>query len=128
MHTSKPEEPETVSEYIASAPREARANLSKLRSCIRAAAPGAMEGLQRGMPTYSQKRTLVTFAACGSHINFYPTQSVVRAFVDELSDLVSSSGSIQFPLDQPLPLQLIGRITAFRVRECLDEDKRKRTS
>jgi len=69
----------------------------------------------------------VTFAAHKHHIGFYPTPSAVKAFADDLSKFVTARGSIQFPLEKPLPLSLIRKITAFRVRESIEEDKKWRT-
>jgi uncharacterized protein YdhG (YjbR/CyaY superfamily) len=98
-----------------------------MRACIHKAAPGAKEGLKWGMPAFSYGRILVTFAAFKSHIGFYPTPSAVKAFADELSKFATASASIQFPLDKPLPLSLIRKITAFRVRESIEKDGKWRT-
>ena len=95
-------------------------------ACVRAAAPGAVEGLKWGMPALSYQRILVTFAGFRHHIGFYPTPSAVRAFKRELAKYHTATGSVQFLLDQPLPLALIRKITAFRVRESVDEDGRWR--
>jgi len=124
---SKKSRPKTITEYINAAPKEARPKLREMRDCIRAAAPGAEEGLKWGMPAFSQGRILVTFAAFKSHIGFYPTPSAVKAFAKELSPYKTAENSIQFPLEKPLPLSLIRKITAFRVRETLEEDKKWRT-
>ena len=118
----KPRRPGSVAEYIQAAPSAARAKLRELRACVRAAAPGASESLKWNMPTYSHHRILVMFAAFKQHIGFFPTSSVTRAFVSELSDYHTGKGSIQFPLDRPLPRALIRRMTALRVCESkLDE-------
>ena len=98
-----------------------------MHACIRKAAPGATEGLKWGMPAFSHRRILVTFAAHKSHIGFYPTPSAVSAFAKELSKFVTAKGSIQFPLEKPLPLSLIRKITAFRVRESIEHDGKWRT-
>jgi len=116
--------PGTVAEYIKAAPREAQAKLREMRECIREAAPGAKESLKWGMPAFSYHRILVTFAAFKNHIGFYPTPSAVKAFEKDLSKFKTAKGSIQFPLAQPLPLPLIRKITAFRVRESNEEDKK----
>ncbi len=79
------------------------------------------------MPAFSYKRILVTFAAFQHHIGFYPTPSAVKAFAKDLAKFKTASGSIQFPLDRPLPLPLIRKITAFRLQESLTEDKKWRT-
>ena len=119
--------PKTVTEFINRAPRQARKKLREMRACVRAAAPGATESLKWGMPAFSYKRMLVAFAGYAHHIGFYPTPSAVKAFAKELSRYHTAKGSIQFPLDKPLPLALIRRITAFRVRESVGADKRWRT-
>lgn len=107
--------PKDIPEYIDTAPKEAQKKLREMHACIRKSAPGAQESLKWGMPAFSYRRILVTFAAPKSHIGFYPTPSAVSAFAKELSKFVTAKGSIQFPLDKPLPLTLIGKITAFRV-------------
>jgi uncharacterized protein YdhG (YjbR/CyaY superfamily) len=119
--------PQTVTEYINDAPKEARKKLREMRACIRKAAPGAKEGLKWGMPAFSYHRILVTFAAFEHHIGFYPTPSAVKAFAKELSKFATASSSIQFPLDKPLPRSLIRKITEFRVRESMEEDAKWRT-
>jgi len=124
---TKKTKPTTVTEYINAAPKEARQKLREMRATVRAAAPGAAEGLKWSMPAYSYRRILVTFAAFKHHIGFYPTPPAVKAFAKQLSGYKTATGSIQFPLDKPLPLDLIRKITAFRVRESVDEDKKWKT-
>jgi uncharacterized protein YdhG (YjbR/CyaY superfamily) len=121
---SKKEKPKNIAEYIQAAPKEARGKLHEMRSCIRAAAPGAKESLKWGMPAFSYRRILVTFAAFKHHIGFYPTPSAVMAFAEDLSKFKTAKGSIQFPLEKPLPLPLIRKITAFRVRESIEQDRK----
>jgi uncharacterized protein YdhG (YjbR/CyaY superfamily) len=116
--------PKSITEYIAAAPKEAQGKLRQMRTCIRSAAPGAKESLKWGMPAFSYHRILVTFAAFKHHIGFYPTPRAVKAFAKDLSKYKTGGSSIQFPLDEPLPLPLIRKITAFRVRESLEEDRR----
>ena len=125
--TPKKARPKSITEYIDAAPKEAQKKLRDVRACIRASAPGAKESLKWGMPAFSYERILVTFAAHKNHIGFYPTPSAVKAFAKELSKFATASGSIQFPLDKPLPLPLIRRITAFRVRESNEKDGKWRT-
>src|SRR5690349_9111226 len=125
--TAKKTRPVSVGEYIEAAPKEAQKKLREMRACIRKSAPGATEGMKWGMPAFSYKRILVTFAAHTRHIGFYPTPSAVRAFAKELSKFNTARGSIQFPLEKPLPLPLIRKITAFRVRESLEQDRKWRT-
>ena len=126
MNTKKAR-PKGITEYISAAPKEAQKKLREIRVCIRKCAPGATEGLKWGMPAFSYRRILVTFAAHKSHIGFYPTPSAVSAFAKELSKFVTARGSIQFPLGKPLPLPLIRKITAFRVRESIEQDGKWRT-
>ena len=117
----------TIDEYIAAAPKEAQKKLREMLACIRAAAPDAIESLKWGMPAFSYRRILVTFAAYKHHIGFYPTPSAVKAFAKDLGNFKTADASIQFPLEDPLPLDLVRKITAFRVRESLKEDKKWRT-
>ena len=119
--------PKTIDEYIQAAPKEAQEKLREMRACIRAAAPRAKEGLKWGMPAFSYRRILVTFAGFKNHIGFYPTPSAVTAFAKELSKFSTAKGSIQFPLEKPLPLSLVRKITAFRVKESVEQDKKWKT-
>ena len=93
-----------------------------MRACVRGAVPGAVEELKWGMPAYSYRRILVIFGGFKKHIGFYPTTSAMRTFAKELVKFKTAKGSIQFPLDQPLPRSLIRRITAHRARESLQKD------
>src|SRR5580692_11387799 len=116
--------PTSITEYIDAAPKEAQKKLREMLACIRKSAPGVKEGLKWGMPAFSYRRILVTFAAHKTHIGFYPTPSAVSAFAKDLSKLTTAKGSIQFPLEKPLPLPLIRKITAFRVRESIEKDEK----
>jgi uncharacterized protein YdhG (YjbR/CyaY superfamily) len=127
MMNPKKARPKTITGYIQAAPKEAQKKLREMHACIRKAAPGATEGLKWGMPAFSYQRILVTFAAHKTHIGFYPTPSAVSAFAKELSKFTTAKGSIQFPLVKPLPLPLIRKITAFRVRESIEQDKKWKT-
>ena len=119
---NKKTKPATIEEYIEDAPAEVQEKLRQMHACIRAAAPGASESLKWRMPAYSYTRILVTFAVFKNHIGFYPTPSAVKAFEKSLSKYKAAESSIQFPLDKPLPLELITRITKFRVQESLMGD------
>jgi|ERR1700674_2215817 len=119
--------PKSITDYINAAPKEAQKKLREMRACIRTSAPGAKESLKWGMPAFSYRRILVMFAAHKHHIGFYPTPSAVSAFASDLSRFVTARGSIQFPLEKPLPLPLIRKITAFRVRENIEDDRKWRT-
>jgi uncharacterized protein YdhG (YjbR/CyaY superfamily) len=127
MMATKKTRPATIDEYIAAAPKEAQKKLREMLTCIRIAAPDATEGLKWGMPAFSHRRILVTFAAYKHHIGFYPTPSAVKAFAKDLAKFKTSDAAIQFPLEDPLPLDLVRKITEFRVRESLAEDKKWRT-
>jgi uncharacterized protein YdhG (YjbR/CyaY superfamily) len=125
--TPKKARPKSITEYINAAPKEAQKKLRQMRACIRTSAPGAKESLKWGMPAFSYGRILVTFAAFKDHIGFYPTPSAVKAFANDLSKFATASASIKFPLEKPLPLPLIRKITAFRVRESIEKDRKWRT-
>jgi uncharacterized protein YdhG (YjbR/CyaY superfamily) len=109
--------PADVTEYLARCAPEVRTQLTALRRLIQHAAPAAVETLAYGMPTYRQGVNLVHFAAFPQHIGFYPTPAGMTAFAAEFAGYVSGKGSVQFPLDQPLPLDLIERVVRFRVAE-----------
>jgi uncharacterized protein YdhG (YjbR/CyaY superfamily) len=121
MFTRK-KRPKDVSEYIRAAPKNVQKKLREMRATIRKAAPGATESLKWGIPSFSYHRILVTYAAFKHHIGFYPTSSAIRAFAKELSNFKTAKGSIRFPLEKPLPLGLIRKITAYRVKESKGKD------
>jgi uncharacterized protein YdhG (YjbR/CyaY superfamily) len=114
--------PKAVTEYIAAASKESRPHLRAMRKTVRAAAPGAIENLKWGMPAYSYRRILVMFAGFKNHVSLFPTMSAVRAFKKELGPRLTSAGTVQFPLDKPIPLALVRKITLFRVKESLEKD------
>ena len=109
----------TVDEYIASFPEETQVKLQELRSTIRAAAPEAEEKISYQMPTFFLKGNLVYYAAWKKHIGFYAIPSANEAFQDELAAYTVSKGAVQFPFDQPLPVDLVTRMVRFRVAENL---------
>jgi uncharacterized protein YdhG (YjbR/CyaY superfamily) len=111
--------PTTVDEYIAGYPPDVREILEQIRTAIREIAPDAEETIKYQMPTFVLKGNLVHFAAYKRHIGLYPTPSGIDEFVDELAPYVGGKGSVRFPLDQPIPFDLIRRIVAFRVKENL---------
>jgi uncharacterized protein YdhG (YjbR/CyaY superfamily) len=111
--------PQTIDEYIAACPDEVQPLLQQIRQTIHAAAPDAQEAISYQMPTFKLHGNLVHFAAYKKHIGFYPVPSGIEAFKDELAGYASSKGAVQFPLNQPLPLDLISRIVTFRVAENL---------
>ena len=108
----------TIDEYIAQFPPETQRVLQEVRELIRAHAPDATETISYAMPTFDlNKRHLVHFAGYEHHIGFYPIPTGVEAFKDELSRYKMGKGSVQFPLDEPMPRDLIARIVDFRVAE-----------
>jgi uncharacterized protein YdhG (YjbR/CyaY superfamily) len=109
----------SIDEYIAACPAEIQPRLQELRAAIKAAAPEAAERISYGMPAFTFKGNLVYFALFKKHVGFYPIPTGITAFEQELSVYPRGKGSIQFPLDQPLPLELIGRIVKFRAAENL---------
>jgi uncharacterized protein YdhG (YjbR/CyaY superfamily) len=117
----------TIDEYILMYPEKIRNILYELRNVIRNAAPDAAEKISWQMPTFVLHGNLVHFAVHKSHIGIYPGQSGVEVFLDELKDYKTSKGAIQFPLDKPMPFELIGRIVKYRAIENLRwaEEKKK---
>jgi uncharacterized protein YdhG (YjbR/CyaY superfamily) len=108
----------TIDEYVAEFPPGTRAVLEEMRALIRAEAPEATETISYAIPTFDLGgRHLVHFAGYEKHIGFYPGARGIAAFKEELTGFKSAKGSVQFPLRQPLPADLIRRIVAFRVEE-----------
>src|SRR5580765_6965199 len=116
---TKPTKPETIAGYIAGFPPRVQKLLRKVRATVRKAAPGAQEGISYRIPVFTLKGDLVYFAAFKKHLGLYPRVSGIRKFKKELSGYKSAKGSVQFPLDRPLPYGLIGKIVKFRVKENL---------
>lgn len=110
----------SIDEYIATFPEEIQKLLEELRATIKASAPAAGEKISYQMPTFFQNGGLVGFAAYKNHIGFYPGASVIQEFESELRKYKTAKGSIQFPIDKPLPLKLIRKIVKFRVAENLE--------
>jgi uncharacterized protein YdhG (YjbR/CyaY superfamily) len=111
--------PQTIDEYIAGFPPDVQEILQKIRRTIHEAAPDATEKISYQMPTFYLKGNLVHFAAFKEHIGFYPVPSGIEKFKKELSVYKQGKGSVQFPLDQPMPYELITKIVKFRVKENL---------
>ena len=125
METSKTP-PQTIDDYIANFPKDVQLILEKVRKTIRKAAPDAQEKINYGIPTFTLNGNLVHFAGFKNHIGFYPTPSGVEKFKKELSKYEGAKGSVQFPLEEPIPYNLITRITEFRVKEQLAKGKKKK--
>ena len=115
----------TIDEYITQFPLDVQKTLRTLRNVIKEAAPDAIEKISYQMPAFVLYGNLVYFAAHKSHIGLYPAPSGVEAFKDELSGYLAGKGSIQFPLDKPLPYELIARIVKARVAENMRKAKQK---
>jgi uncharacterized protein YdhG (YjbR/CyaY superfamily) len=110
----------TVDEYISTFPADIQKILEKIRGIIKKQAPEAVESISYGMPGYkTNKRQLVYFAAYKNHIGFYATPTGHAKFAEELSTYQQGRGSVQFPLNKPIPYNLITRIVEFRVKENL---------
>ncbi|MEZ4891390.1 MAG: DUF1801 domain-containing protein [Saprospiraceae bacterium] len=112
-----------IDTYIATYPKETQILLEQVRATIRNAAPEAQETMSYGIPTFKMKRNLVHFAGYKNHIGFYPGASGIANFQRDISAYKSAKGSIQFPIDQAMPLALIERIVAFRVQEEMSKAK-----
>ena len=112
-----PSASDTIDAYIATFPKKVQTILTRIRRLIRKAAPEAEEAMKYRIPTFVWHGNLVHFAAFEHHIGFYPTPSGIEHFQKELADYPTAKGSIQFPLDQPIPYDLIEKIVAFRVQE-----------
>lgn len=117
---------ETIDDYIATFPEHIQTILREMRAAITEAAPDAEERISYRMPTFYLQGNLVHFAAHTRHIGFYPGPSAVEAFSPDLAAFESSKGAIRFPIDRPLPLELIGRIVRFRVDENLRNAESRR--
>ncbi|PAW92966.1 hypothetical protein CKK33_05455 [Mucilaginibacter sp. MD40] len=109
--------PVDTNAYIASFPDDIRMKLEELRNAIIQAAPHATETISYGMPAYKQHGILVYFAAQSKHIGFYPGAKAIEVFANELTPYDTSKGTIRFLIDAPLPLDLVARITQFRVKD-----------
>ena len=117
--------PQNIEEYIAGYPKDVQAILEKVRMTISKAAPAAEEAIKYQIPTFILNGNLVHFGGFKNHIGFYPTSTAIAKFKDELSGYVGAKGSVQFPLDKPIPFGLISKIVKFRVKENLERAKQK---
>ena len=111
--------PKNIDEYITGFPPDVQKILQKIRTTIHEAAPEATEKISYQMPTFFLKGNLVHFAGFKEHIGFYPVPTGIEKFKKELSVYKQGKGSVQFPLDQPMPYDLITKIVKFRVKENL---------
>ncbi|MGE5812549.1 MAG: iron chaperone [Ignavibacteria bacterium] len=111
---------ETIDEYIKTFPEDVQKILQKIRETIKEAAPGAEEAISYQMPTFKLNGNLVHFAGYKNHIGFYPTPSGTEAFKKEIAVYRAGKGSVQFPIDKPIPISLIKKIVKFRVNESAE--------
>ena len=111
----------TVDEYIRTFPKNVQVILQSLRQTIKEVAPDAVETISYQIPTFKLNGNLVHFAAYKNHIGFYPTSSAIYAFKGQLSQYKISKGTVQFPLEKPIPFDLVKKMVAFRVMENLNK-------
>jgi uncharacterized protein YdhG (YjbR/CyaY superfamily) len=123
MQTFKPE---TIDEYISSFPKPVQSLLQQVRKTIHSAAPDAEEAISYAIPTFKLNGNLVHFAAFKNHIGFYPAPTGLKEFEKDLSPYIQGKGSVQFPLDQPLPLALITKIVKFRAEQNMAKPVKKK--
>ncbi len=116
-----------IDEYIALFPADIQEKLTKIREVVHQAAPDAVERIAYQMPTFSLEGNLVHFAAFKNHIGFYPTPSGTEEFRRELAAYDGSKGTVRFPLDKPVPYELISRIVTYRVKENLAKAEAKKS-
>ena len=121
--------PDSIDAYILTFPPEIQKILEQVRAIIQKTAPNAEEKISYGMPTFTlNKVNLVHFAAFKSHIGFYPTPVGMDEFKNDLAGSKTGKGSVQFPLDQPMPFDLIKRIVEFRIQDVLNKAPKKKSS
>ncbi len=123
MSVSKPK---TVDEYIAAASPNVKEHLERLRMAVLQAAPQAQEGISYEMPVYKLNGVLVYFGGFTKHVSLFPGPDAIAAFKDELTEYKTSNGTIQFPLNKPIPVMLVKKIVKFRLKENLAKVKNKK--
>ena len=109
-----------IDEYIADFPVDVQLMLQKVRTAIRKAAPKAEEAIKYQMPTFVLNGNLIHFAGYQNHIGLYPGSKPIEQFKDDLVKYRTSKGTVQFPLDKPIPVGLVGKITKFCVKRNLE--------
>ena len=113
----------TIDQFIANYPENVQEILQKIRQTIHEVAPEAKEKISYGIPTFKLKGNLVHFSAYEHHIGFYPGAGAIVTFKDDLKAYNTSKGTVQFPLDQPIPYDLIKRVTLYRVEQQINKEK-----
>jgi uncharacterized protein YdhG (YjbR/CyaY superfamily) len=121
------ENAKTIDEYIAGFDPKIQMTLNKLRNFIKSEVPEATEKISYGMPTFYLNGNLVHFAAFKDHYGFFPSPSGIDEFEKELSSYRSGKGTLRFPLDKPIPWEIIKKVIQFRVKENVDKTKTKKT-
>ncbi len=116
----------TIDQYISEAPQEVQERLNNLRTVIKAEVPDAEERIAYAMPTFSQNGNLVHFAYFKNHIGFFPAPSGIENFKDELAKYKTSKGTVQFPLNEEIPMDLVREIVRFRLKENLAKAAKKK--
>jgi uncharacterized protein YdhG (YjbR/CyaY superfamily) len=116
--------PNTISEYIDSAPPQAKVHLRKLYALLKRVAPGATEAVKWGSPVFEDRRILFAFSAHKVHINFAPTPAAMEPFRNELVKYKTGNGTLQIPYDKPIPEALVRKIALFRVKDVRQNDAR----
>lgn len=111
----------TVDEYIKTFPASVRSILEKVRQTIKQAAPQAEEVISYGIPTFKLNGNLVHFGGAKNHVGFYPGPGAIEEFKADISNYQSSKGTVQFQLDEPIPYDLIKKITEYRVKQTLEK-------
>lgn len=117
---------QNIDDYINKAPQEVQQKLRELRAVIKAEVPEAEERIAYAMPTFSQNGNLVHFAAFKNHIGFFPAPSGIENFQEELAKYKTSKGTVQFPLDEDIPMDLVREIVRFRLKENLAKATKKK--
>ena len=125
---ARTKQPESIDEYISMFPSNVQKTLERMRQTIRECAPGAEETISYQIPTFKLNGNLVHFAAFKDHISFFPTSSGREAFKKELSMYKGGKGTVQFPMDKPIPYDLVQKIVKYRVKESLGKKKRDKRS
>jgi uncharacterized protein YdhG (YjbR/CyaY superfamily) len=116
----------TIDDYIADSPKDTQKHLKQIREVVRKLVPDAKEDIKYGMPTYVLNGNLLHFAGFEHHIGFYPTPTGISSFKKDLAPYKQGKGSVQFPLDKPMPLALITRIIKYRLKQNLEKGKKKK--
>ncbi|PKN99272.1 MAG: hypothetical protein CVU42_08455 [Chloroflexi bacterium HGW-Chloroflexi-4] len=116
----------SIDQYISEAPQEVQEKLKHLRAVIKSEVPDAEERMAYAMPTFSQEGNLVHFAYFKNHIGFFPAPSGIENFQEELAKYKTSKGTVQFPLDEEIPMDLVREIVRFRLKENLAKAAAKR--